>query len=206
VPEKAQTETVSKRDLILEAAGTLFAQKGYEETTIADIAKAARIAVGTVYLYFHNKYEIYTAVALNMEAFVAEAFNSPDVVGQPFSQIPRAMVNALFRSSRERMHLIFFLQVDAGCNEEVMQHKHAHQSITDTLAAIFQRAIDRGELAPFNTKMYAQMLDLMGGSVLHQCFAVEKGEREEMYRAYMIEFIERLFFGPSLKEGDKSQG
>jgi len=52
VPEKIAEETRPKRDAILDAARTLFAKQGYEETTIADIARAAGVAVGTVYLSF----------------------------------------------------------------------------------------------------------------------------------------------------------
>lgn len=39
--------------------------------------------------------------------------------------------------------------------------------------------------------MYAQVLYLLGHAVLHQCFAVEGGEREELYRHTMLEFVER---------------
>jgi len=205
VPEKTHEETRTKRDVILEAARLLFEKRGYEETTIADIARAASVAVGTVYLYFRNKHEVYTAVALDIEAMCADAFQDPELLKLPFAHIPRAMVEALFHVSREHMNLMALLQIDMHSSEEVMLHKHAHQRIIGTLAALFQGAIDRGELAPFNTEMYAQMLNLMGANLLHQCFAIEKGEREEMYRLYMTELIERLFFGPSLREGYKNR-
>ncbi len=64
VPEKIAEETRPKRDAILDAARTLFAKQGYEETTIADIAGAAGVAVGTVYLYFRNKHEVYPSARL----------------------------------------------------------------------------------------------------------------------------------------------
>ena len=51
---RSSEESQGKREAILAAARTLFAQKGYEETTIADIAREAGIAVGTVYLYFRR--------------------------------------------------------------------------------------------------------------------------------------------------------
>ena len=55
-------DTRSKRQAIIEAARKIFAMKGYEDTTIAEIAEDAGIAVGTVYLYFGNKRDIYTSV------------------------------------------------------------------------------------------------------------------------------------------------
>ena len=50
-----KVDTRSKRRAIIEAARKIFAMKGYEDTTIAEIAEDAGIAVGTVYLYFGNK-------------------------------------------------------------------------------------------------------------------------------------------------------
>jgi AcrR family transcriptional regulator len=43
-----------RRD-ILDAALRLFAEKGFEETTVQQIAEAAHVATGTVYLYFPSK-------------------------------------------------------------------------------------------------------------------------------------------------------
>lgn len=47
-----------KRDLILQAAGKVFAERGYHATGIADIAKELGAGHGTFYRYFKNKEEI----------------------------------------------------------------------------------------------------------------------------------------------------
>jgi len=47
-----------KRELILGAATRVFARSGYFNSKVADIATAAGIADGTVYLYFKSKDEI----------------------------------------------------------------------------------------------------------------------------------------------------
>lgn len=201
VSEKIEEATQPKREAILQAARVLFATKGYEETTIADIAKEAGIAVGTVYLYFRNKREVYTNVALDIESLLTDAFRDPELLQLPFRQLPKALVDTVFEVSRKYQDLMFLLQIDLQSSEESAKHKHSHQKITDALAAIFQNAIDRGELAPFNAEMYALLLTFMGSDLLHQCFAIEMGEREEIYRIYLTELIERLFFGPSLQEG-----
>lgn len=205
MPEKISEETRPKRDAILEAASTLFAKKGYEETTIADIARAAHVAVGTVYLYFRNKHEVYTAVALDVESTIADVFQNPTLLNLPFEEVLYAMVDAIFRESRKHMDLMALLQIDMRSSEEIMQHKHTNERVTQAIAAILQRAIEQGQLAPCNTEMYAQLLNLLGSSVMHQCFAVEKGERELLYRKYLTELIERLFFGPSLREGQNGE-
>jgi TetR/AcrR family fatty acid metabolism transcriptional regulator len=46
---------------ILQAAHHVFAEKGFDQATIADIAKIAGVAKGTVYLYYRSKREVYWA-------------------------------------------------------------------------------------------------------------------------------------------------
>src|SRR5207253_10906756 len=46
---------------ILEAARKVFAKKGFSDATVDDIANAAGVAKGTVYLYYRSKQEVYIA-------------------------------------------------------------------------------------------------------------------------------------------------
>src|SRR5918911_677352 len=46
---------------ILEAARKVFAKKGFSNATVDDIASAAGVAKGTVYLYYESKRDIYFA-------------------------------------------------------------------------------------------------------------------------------------------------
>src|ERR1700759_77527 len=50
--------TDDKRQRILDAAVSVFAQKGFFASRINDVASAAGIADGTVYLYFESKDDI----------------------------------------------------------------------------------------------------------------------------------------------------
>jgi TetR/AcrR family transcriptional regulator, fatty acid metabolism regulator protein len=47
-----------KYQLILDAAVKVFARQGFHQSTVAQIAKAAGVADGTIYLYFKNKDDI----------------------------------------------------------------------------------------------------------------------------------------------------
>src|SRR6202142_3031886 len=47
-----------KRPRILEAAVRTFGRRGFHEARIAEIASAAKVAEGTVYLYFRNKEDL----------------------------------------------------------------------------------------------------------------------------------------------------
>lgn len=70
---QARAVVADKRAAILRAAIKVFAQKGYFNSKVADIAKEAGIADGTVYLYFKSKDEILHSIFDRaMEEFIAE--------------------------------------------------------------------------------------------------------------------------------------
>jgi TetR/AcrR family fatty acid metabolism transcriptional regulator len=51
-----------KRERILAAAISVFAQKGFYATRVSEIAKAAGVADGTIYLYFENKEDVLVSI------------------------------------------------------------------------------------------------------------------------------------------------
>ena len=54
----SRNSIADKRGTILRAATRVFARNGYFNSKVADIARAAEVADGTVYLYFKSKEEI----------------------------------------------------------------------------------------------------------------------------------------------------
>jgi|AntAceMinimDraft_2_1070361.scaffolds.fasta_scaffold49035_1 TetR/AcrR family fatty acid metabolism transcriptional regulator len=50
-----EEKKLQKRDAIVKAAIEIFAHKGFQNTKISEIAQYAKVADGTVYLYFKNK-------------------------------------------------------------------------------------------------------------------------------------------------------
>ena len=64
-PTRRQVLTDMRRREILAAAVKVFGKKGFAATCVGDVADAAKIAKGTVYLYFDSKEEIY-ATAVQM--------------------------------------------------------------------------------------------------------------------------------------------
>ena len=201
--EMVKEDTRSKRQAIIEAARKIFAVKGYEDTTIAEIAEDAGIAVGTVYLYFGNKRDIYTSVSLDWATLLAAAFEDPTIAALPIEQAPRAMIEATFRICRQDSDMMSLFQVDIQSEEEIRKHKAADELITEVIDNFFRQAIAQGQLAPFDTEAYTKIIFGMVHSVLFECFCVEGGEHEELFRERTIELVERLFFGPSLREGNK---
>lgn len=206
MPAKSKTprdDVRDKRRAILQAARELFASQGYDDTTIAQIAQGAGVAVGTVYLYFANKRDIRLEAGLELDANMAEVIRSHVLLAIPFRDVPRAIVEATFRTSREHMRLLTYSQVEAQSPTEAERLRASRQELVDALDTYLQRVIAQGQIPPFATAVYAELLmDLMSAAV-RQCFALEQGEREAFYREGIIEFTERLFFGPPLADAGR---
>lgn len=54
--------STDKRERILRAAIRVFARKGFYATRVSEIAKAAGVADGTIYLYFKNKDDVLVSI------------------------------------------------------------------------------------------------------------------------------------------------
>lgn len=81
---RKEREQERKRNEILDAAERLFFSKGYEETSINEIAAEAEFAKGTLYLYFSGKSEIYLAIvnrSLDLIHEMIQEKNSPAKTG-----------------------------------------------------------------------------------------------------------------------------
>ena len=62
IQERKEREKEARREEILNAAHAVFNEKGLTGSTVDDIAAAAELSKGTIYLYFHSKEDLYLAV------------------------------------------------------------------------------------------------------------------------------------------------
>lgn len=62
MPESRQTKSNNRLDLLLDAAASRFAAKGYRETTIREISTSIGMLPGSVYYHFPSKHELLLAV------------------------------------------------------------------------------------------------------------------------------------------------
>ena len=70
---RKEKEEAKRKDHILATAEALFAEKGLQHTSVADIAHAAEFGVGTLYRYFQDKD---TLIASLLEARITEHFDT----------------------------------------------------------------------------------------------------------------------------------
>lgn len=64
----------ARRNKILEKALAIFSKKTFQETTIAEISKAARVSEATVYEYFNSKEELLFAIPEKITRDAIEEF------------------------------------------------------------------------------------------------------------------------------------
>jgi len=88
-----------KRELILRAATRVFARNGYFNSKVADIARAADVADGTVYLYFKSKEEILHSI---FDQNMAEAIVSGRKLIKALSD-PREKLRRIAKLHLERL-------------------------------------------------------------------------------------------------------
>jgi AcrR family transcriptional regulator len=74
----ADNDLDSTRDRILEAAGELFADRGFEATTIRDICQAAGANVAAVNYYFRDKERLYVEAVVRAHRWRLDQAHLPD--------------------------------------------------------------------------------------------------------------------------------
>ncbi len=65
-----------KKEAIIEAAVKVFAEKGFYNSKVTDVAKAAGIADGTIYLYFKNKDDLLISLFESKMEQILKHFNT----------------------------------------------------------------------------------------------------------------------------------
>src|ERR1700683_4320887 len=59
IQERKRRERTARRQTILEAAAAVFAKHGLDSATIQMVAREAEVAVGTIYLYFSSRDDLF---------------------------------------------------------------------------------------------------------------------------------------------------
>ena len=167
-----------RRDQIMAAAKEVFARKGFHATTIADIAKGAGLAYGSVYWYFDSKDELFHALMAAEESalrnHVAAALAALGVAAENFGQ--EAPLRVLIKSS-VRATLEFF-ESDKATVKLLLRDPYAlGERFEKHLGGIYERFIDdietfivaaqeRGEVVTAPPRMVAYTLAALVGSWL----------------------------------------
>jgi TetR/AcrR family transcriptional regulator, fatty acid metabolism regulator protein len=157
-----------KRDAILAAAVEVFARRGYFGAQVADIARAAGVAAGTVYLYFRSKDDLLVSIFVKtMREAREEGRAALQGVADPVERLRRIARLHLDRLGRDRNLAVVF-QVELRQSTKFMERFSTSDLrdylgiIRDTIAHGQETGAFRKTLSPtLAAKMFFGALDEM---------------------------------------------
>ncbi|EKD42643.1 MAG: hypothetical protein ACD_73C00075G0006 [uncultured bacterium] len=87
-PAAEKKNTTDKRQKIMQAATKVFAEQGFYNSTVADVARVAEVADGTIYLYFKNKDDLLISIfEHSMDFFIQAVREEIDLVDDPIEKL-----------------------------------------------------------------------------------------------------------------------
>ena len=185
----AQDPEVRRRE-ILDAAEKLFEQKGFQRTTISDIAQAMNVAQGMLYYYFKSKEELLgVLVHRQAMAVMAEVRRQPGFANGTPTRKMELMQSALFSSACSPDAVLLralFDERNAHIRDRV--NRQIEQSISASLRAIIEEGVAGGFFQVADTDAVLEFL-LHFGEIMIE--AVHAGWPEEQLRV-RIKLVEQL--------------
>jgi len=190
----------------LRSAEHVFAEKGFADSKIEEIAGCAGVAVGTIYLHFGSKDDLYFTL-LNtridyLDSVIAKSASGPMPALEKIRRVTETELEL-----NEQNHLFFkiFLQETRGFEQgieynlgaKIMERYRGH---IEFLSEIFERGIADGEfkdnLDPLNLAVALQ--GMINAFVAHWDHRATPGDSSKM-AALILE----IFFGNCLR-GDSA--
>jgi len=154
----------ARRNQILDAATTVFAEKGFHRSTIRDVAKTAGIADGTIYIYFENK----TALLMG----ILDRLNQTDQRQAFFEEAADMDMDTYFRQHiRQRLEVMDATGMDVVkiVLSEVMVNQDLRELYFEKVIAptfalaetYFQRWMDAGLIRDFDVPLTMRLITSM---------------------------------------------
>lgn len=142
---KQHAASADKRDLILKAATKVFAQNGFFQSQVADVARVAGVAAGTVYLYFKGKDDLLVSIfERSMKDVLAEGRDAIKTVTDPVERLRTIARLHLDRIGRDKDHAVVF-QVELRQSVKFMER--FSESFLQDYFKLIREAIADGQQA-----------------------------------------------------------
>jgi AcrR family transcriptional regulator len=155
-----------RRSEIVSAAAEVFAEKGYAATTTREIADAADVAEGTLYIYFESKRDILLAVAREAEGPMSRALLQVGTLESREAMI--VLFERAFDVSEARLPFLRTLLSASWNDDSILQeyfsvrlgrvYEMLKRFIADRVAAGFFRPIDPALGARVAIGMFAGLM------------------------------------------------
>src|SRR5919201_3787390 len=140
------------RELIAETARRLFAERGFDRVTVAEVARAAEVSEQTVFNYFPTKEDLVYWRLETFEEELLEAIRSRaagesvlDAFGR-FVSAPRGMLASPDEDTRERLAALS--RMIASSPALLAREQQIFAGYTDSLAALLAVQTDTSGIEP----------------------------------------------------------
>ena len=160
---------------ILAAARIVLADKGYEKTVIADIAREAGIVEGTIYRYFKNKRDLLVKVA---EIWFAEKLTEDSHLASipgTRNKLRHLAVRTLsIIRSDPVLSRFLLIELRPDPSYRTSPFFELNRRFTHEIVEVCRQAIDRGEFRPDVSPTLLR--DMFFGCIEHRTWAFLRGE------------------------------
>ncbi|WP_333649983.1 TetR/AcrR family transcriptional regulator [Candidatus Binatus sp.] len=183
---------------ILEAARRVMARYGMQGTTVDRVAEEAKVAKGTIYLYFDTKDELVNAAVIEgLREMTAEVLASDDSSMPPLDRI-RKLILAHFRmlaSNQDFLKTLIIgnsldIELESQPGREFMRVYAAH---VDFVASVLQDAIDHGAIRRIDPQFAAFMLgEMLTGSLRRRLLKLASSPLESDAEAVVELFLKGI--------------
>jgi AcrR family transcriptional regulator len=144
------------RQNILEAATSVFAERGYAGAAIREVAKKAGISVGGIYLYYRNKEELYTALFRDeLNSFVSQTEGLRD---KPPLLALQGLMDCYMRYAIKKTKLISRHLKEYDLELKKPMKKAFFLSQRNLVADILRKGVSQGIFCDINCDKTAEVL------------------------------------------------
>ncbi|MBN1376645.1 MAG: TetR/AcrR family transcriptional regulator [Dehalococcoidia bacterium] len=164
--------TRERQKQILDAALTVFSSRGFGESTVADIAAAAGIGVGTIYNYYKDKQD----VLISLIAHTLLSVKFVKILGNAPAGNSEELIQSLFEErlsfGLDNVHKILFLFFEIQ-REPKLRQQYVTQVVGPLLTRIEKYLLDQVEEGHFR-KMDARVISrtlaasIIGNMILYR--------------------------------------
>lgn len=148
-----------RREQLIDTALRVFAEKGWNATSIPDLARAAGIAQGLMYHYFSNKEELLRAV-VQRHSFLSELRELLTVSAErPAREVLPEVAHTFAALMQQKQNLVQIFIRESQTNSEIAQQKDSMiEGGVELLTRYVAARIAAGELRPHDPSLTARTL------------------------------------------------
>jgi AcrR family transcriptional regulator len=174
-----------RREELLAAARRVFAERGFHEAKVGDIAAAANVAKGTVYLYFPDKRSIFVELIDNLFVRLSAAILRVDTAADVVAQIKHNIraVLGVFIDDPDTMRMLFAhaSAVDPAFSQQI---EVFFDGLKRLLAESLEEGQELGIVAAGDARLYASFtLGALKEILLESSTHRERRSREQIVDA-----------------------